>query len=184
MELNKSELSKSNNTKIEHQNGKHILRLMVLGIFTRVVALAGNLEIWKPPGLHCPACKWPCRWPSSRKDQRLCLQQWHWKTLVMWSEPLPRTSPEPADTEGDNDISRVFNFNLKSLIYFKKNKGEGRRLSFRQPHQSLQQFCTPSPKIWKSLQFAVYSRKAICRKMIFMLLSSFISATRPISLHT
>lgn len=45
MELNKSELSKSNNTKIEHQNGKHILRLMVLGIFTRVVALAGNLEI-------------------------------------------------------------------------------------------------------------------------------------------
>lgn len=37
----------------------------VVEISTHEAALVGSLGIWKSQGLHYPACRWPCIWPSS-----------------------------------------------------------------------------------------------------------------------
>lgn len=46
----------------------------VVEISTHEAALVGSSGTWKSQGLHYPACRWPCIWPSSRKDQHLCLR--------------------------------------------------------------------------------------------------------------
>lgn len=56
---------------------------------------ADSWGIWKPREPRCPACKSPCRWPSSRMGLHPFQPQWRWKTLEGSPGPPPEIDQEP-----------------------------------------------------------------------------------------
>lgn len=58
-------------------------------------APADSWGIWTTRGPHCPACRSPCRWPSSRTGPRPSQPRWRWRTLGGSPEPPPGTDREP-----------------------------------------------------------------------------------------
>lgn len=58
-------------------------------------APADSWGIWTPRGPRCPACRSPCRWPSSRTGRRPSRPRWRWRTRGGSPEPPPGTDREP-----------------------------------------------------------------------------------------